>query len=101
MNEYLDEWENLVDELSEKEIALYEWKHVYNVKADEIVANTNFKELYGANNQRVRDKHVQEQLVDWHDIIVELEFSIDWIIRRISFLREMVHWETTIKEGKK
>ena len=86
----LNEWETLVDELSEKEIALYQWKECYQIKADEIIGNTDFKALYEANNQKVRDNHVKTELSDWHDTIKELEFSIDWIGRRISFLRELV-----------
>ena len=41
----LNEWETLVDELSEKEIALYQWKECYQIKADEIIGNTDFKAL--------------------------------------------------------
>lgn len=97
---YLDEWEKLVDELSEKEIALYEWKEVYQIKADEIIANTDFKALYGANNQKVRDNHVKTELCDWYDTIKELEFSVDWIARRISFLRELIRTKRTLLEVK-
>ena len=86
----LSEWETLVDELSEKEVALYQWKTVYQIKADEIIGNTDFKALYGANNQKVRDNHVKTELSDWYSIIKELEFSIDWIARRISFLKELI-----------
>ena len=98
MNELLSEWEGLVNELSEKEIALYEWKTVYQIRAEEIIQNTDFKALYGANNQKVRDQHVKNELADWYDIIKELEFSIDWISRRIRFLRELVRYKSTIME---
>lgn len=94
----LGEWESLIDELSSKEIALYEWKHVYQAKAMEIENNTDFKALYGANNQKVRDKHVQGELADWYGIIKDLEFSIDWIGRRIGFLRELVRYKTQLLE---
>ena len=96
----LSEWEDLVDELSEKEIALYQWKECYQIKADEIIANTDFKALYGANNQKVRDNHVKTELSDWYSIIKELEFSIDWIARRISFLRELIRTKTVLMEVK-
>ena len=96
----LSEWEDLVDELSEKEIALYEWKSVYQIKADEIGAVTDFKKLYGANNQKVRDNHVKTELSDWYNTIKELEFSIDWIGRRISFLRELIRTKRALMEVK-
>ncbi len=96
----LGEWEDLVDELSEKELALYQWKTVYQIKADEIIGNTDFKALYGANNQKVRDNHVKTELSDWHDTIKELEFSVDWIGRCISFLRELIRTKRVLMEVK-
>ena len=100
MMELLNEWETLVDELSSKEIALYEWKSLYNVKADEIIANTDFKGLYGANNQKVRDTHVANELAEWHSTIKDLEFSIDYITRRILFLRELIKCKRVLLEVK-
>ncbi len=95
----LSEWESLINELSEKEVALYEWKEIYQIKAMEIEQNTNFKELYGANNQKVRDQHVRNELSDWYDTITDLEFSINYIARRISFLRELVRYKRSLLEG--
>lgn len=97
---YLKEWENLINELSEKEIALYKWKEIYNIKAQEIEAHTNFKELYGKNNADVRKQHIRNELSDWYENIKELEFSINWIINRISFLRELVKCKRTLLEVK-
>ena len=86
----LGEWESLIDELSSKEIALYEWKHVYQAKAMEIENTVDFKKLYGANNQKIRDQHVRNELQTWADNIKELEFSINYLARRISFIKEMI-----------
>lgn len=99
-NEYLREWEELVDELSEKEVALFKWKEVYEIRAMEIENNTDFKELYGKNNEKVRREHIKNELADWHYIIKDLEFSIAWITRRISFLRELVKCKRTLIEAK-
>ena len=95
----LSEWETLVDELSEKEVALYQWKTVYQIKADEIISNTDFKALYGANNQKVRDNHIRNELSDWYENIKDLEFSIDYITRRISYLRELIRCKRVIMEA--
>ena len=99
-NDYLREWEELVNELSEKEIALFKWKEVYEIRAMEIENNTNFKELYGKNNEKVRREHIKNELSDWHYIIKDLEFSIAYITRRISFLRELVKCKRTLIEAK-
>ena len=97
--ELLVHWEELINEISEKEIALWKWKQVYDVKANEIIEHTDFKELYGANNQKVRDNHVRNELNDWYDIIKDLEFSIDYLTRRISFIRELIRTKRTIMEA--
>lgn len=99
-NDYLREWEELVNELSEKEIALFKWKEVYEIRAMEIENNTDFKELYGKNNEKVRREHIKNELADWYYIIKDLEFSIGWITRRISFLRELVKCKRTLIEAK-
>ena len=99
-NDYLRQWDEYIEELSNKEIALYEWKSIYEVKANEIIEHTDFKELYGANNQKVRDNHVRNELSDWYDTIKELEFSIAYIERRISFLRELVKCKRVLLEVK-
>ncbi len=99
-NDYLREWEELVNELSEKEIALFKWKEVYEIRAMEIENNTDFKELYGKNNEKVRREHIKNELADWHYIIKDLEFSIAWITRRISFLRELVKCKRTLLDVK-
>ncbi len=99
-NDYLREWEELVNELSEKEIALFKWKEVYEIRAMEIENNTDFKELYGKNNEKVRREHIKNELADWHYTIKDLEFSIAYITRRISFLRELVKCKRTLVEAK-
>ena len=99
-NDYLREWDNLIEELSEKEIALFKWREVYEIKANEIIEHTDFKALYGANNQKVRDNHVRNELSDWYTIIKDLEFSINYIERRISFLRELIKCKRVLLEVK-
>jgi len=100
IDEDLIEWDELINELSSKERALLEWKDLYQSHSDKIIAETDFKSLYGANNQKVRDNHVKKELATWYDTIKDLEFSIDWIGRRISFLRELIRVKRTIMESK-
>ena len=101
ITDYLTEWENLISELSNKEVLLYHRKTVYQQESDRIIAETNFKELYGANNQKVRDNHVKTVLSKDYETIKALEFSIDWIGRRISFLRELVKTKRALMEVKR
>lgn len=90
------EWNNLVDELSSKEVKLWDCKEAYQVASDDIIAKTNFKELYGKNNADVRKQHVKHELMDLYCEIHSLEVSIDWIVRRINFLRSLVRYKIKV-----
>jgi hypothetical protein len=86
----LVEWHFLVHELSDKEVELYRLKEAYLIAEADIVNNTNFKELYGANNQKVRDNHVKSELADMVSTMKALEFGINWIRSYIPLLKEVI-----------
>lgn len=100
ITDYLTEWENLITELSNKEVMLYHRKEAYQVASDKIIGETDFKALYGKNNADVRKTHVKSVLAKDYEVIKALEFSIDWIGRRISFLRELVKTKRVLMEVK-
>ena len=100
MMEALKEWETLVNELSIKEEELYELKNKIQGKEELILKETDFKALYGANNQKVRDNHVRGLLESDFQMKHDLEMSIDYLSRRISFLRELVRCKRTLMEVK-
>ena len=86
----LREWEDLVFELSEKEIELYNLKEAYLIAEQKIINETDFKELYGKNNEKVRTNHVKSELSDMVSDMKALEFGINWIRSYIPLLREVV-----------
>ena len=94
------EWDDLVFELSEKEEKLYMLKAKIQGKEELILKETDFKQLYGANNQKVRDNHVRGLLESDFQVKHDLEMSIDFIGRRISFLRELVRCKRVLLEVK-
>jgi hypothetical protein len=96
----LEEWSMLITELCDKEVDLFKCKNEYQVLSDKIIQDTDFKALYGANNQKVRDNHVKGELKDLYDRIKGLEFSIDYIGRRIMFLKELIRTKRTLMEIK-
>ena len=99
------EWEDLHEELSQKEVEYYMLKEAYNTQSEDIIASTDFKELYGKNNETVRKNHVKKELADIVKQLKDYEFSINYITRRISFLKAMTYvklntveiWVPTIK----
>ena len=86
----LREYEDLVLELSDKEVKLYNLKEAYLIAEADIVNHTNFKELYGANNQKVRDKHVKSELADMVAEMKKLEWGMNFIKNYIPLLREVL-----------
>lgn len=96
----MEEWKNLVEELSNKEVLLYKKKEAYQVASDKIIAETDFKALFGKNNADVRKQYVKEQLRTEHETIKALEFSIDWINRRIVYLKELIRVKRVLMEVK-
>lgn len=96
----IGEWSSLVTELSSKEIKLFHKKEAYNALSEDIIASTDFKELYGKNNESIRKQHVKETLVDEYSEIKDLQFSIDYISRRISYLKSLIRIKTVLMEIK-
>ena len=88
------EWNQLIEELSDKEINLFYKKEAYQVASDKIIEETDFKELYGKNNQDIRKQHVKKELKNEYAEIKDLEFSIDFLKRRITFLKYLVRAKT-------
>jgi hypothetical protein len=86
----LDKWEDLVHELSDKEVELYKLKEAYLIAESKIINETDFKALYGANNQKVRDNHVKSELADMVSDMKALEFGINWIRSYIPLLKEVI-----------
>ena len=91
-------YEDFVFELSSKEVEYFTRKESYNALGEKIIQETVFKALYGKNNEKVRKEHVKKELANQFQELKDLEFSIDWIQRYISFLREVIRTKRTIME---
>lgn len=101
----LEGWSILITELSFKEIELYECKEAYQVLSDKTIEearrdNVDFKKLYGGDNQFTRKQYVKEVLHDENQHIKDLEFSIDYLTRKISFMKQLIHTKTIMMEIK-
>ena len=90
------EWSNLIASLSDKEQTYYNLKETYQGLSEEIISQTDFKAIYGKNNDTIRKQHVREELAEEHKEIKELEFEIDYIKRRISYLKALVYVKTSL-----
>lgn len=86
----LREWEDLVFELSEKEMELLKLKEEHNRKEFEILTSFDFKKVYGKDNEKIRKAHVHNELFDLDKGISDLELSINWIKGYIPLLKEVV-----------
>ena len=88
----LEEWEDMVLELSQKEVELSTKKEQYNKREFEIVymSDINFKELYGSTAEKVRKQHAKNELSELDSEINGLELSINWIRQYIPLLKEVI-----------
>ena len=93
-------YEDLVFELSYKEIEYFTKKESYNRLSSEIIESTDFKSLYGKNNEKVRKEHVKKELSDLYSELKGLEFSIEWIKYYIPFLKEVIRTKRVLMEVK-
>ena len=91
-----EEWDKLIDELKYDEFNLLKFKEKYHREEQRILEETDFKELYGANNQKIRDNHVKEELKDLYDMIKGIELRISNNKRRIDFLKSLTRLKTEL-----
>jgi hypothetical protein len=92
LDSLIREYEELLIELSDKEVEYMDLKEEYNQKEFEIVylSDINFKELYGSTSEKVRKQHAVNELKEFKDKINSLELSVDWLKRYLPFLREVI-----------
>ena len=98
IEEYFTEWENKVNELSKKEVDLLNLKEQYSEQEQKILTETDFKEIYGANNDKIRKNHINKELKPVKDAMNDLELSISYIKRRIDFIKNLMKMQGTLLE---
>ena len=99
IDDYFREWEKSIDYLKTTHIELINLKETYAQLEQDIVENTDFKEIYGANNQKVRDNHVKNELKDLVDIKHELKLKSEYLSRRIDFIKNLMAMQRTLIES--
>ena len=99
IEDFFNEWEKAINELKDKSVELINLKESYNQMEQDIVENTDFKELYGANNQKVRDNHVKNELKDMVDAKHDLELRIEYLKRRIDFVKNVLAMQRVLIES--
>lgn len=98
--ENLSEWSSLIMELSLKEVDLIKIKERIFDKEQWMTEQVDFKELYGKNNADIRKQHFKKFLKNEYATRNSLEVSIEYLKRRISFLKQLTHTKTVIMEVK-
>ena len=100
ITENISEWGELITELSLKEVEYAKIKDKIFDKEQWIIENTDFKAVYGKNNADVRKQHLMKHMQGEYDNRRNLEISIDYLKRRISFIKQLIHTKTIIMEVK-
>ena len=99
IDEYFEDWDNLLVEISTKTTQLYMLKERIFDKEQEIINNTDFKELYGKNNADVRKNHLKQEMQADYDAKNDLEMDIDAAKRRITYIRSMLDMQRALVDS--
>ena len=104
------EWSNLIMDLSNKEKKFYRLKNEYKSKSDKLLEEARklkeeteediIKKRYGGNNDKTRAKYVKESLAEENKQLKELEFDIEYLKRRLPYLKGLVAAKTAILNAK-
>ena len=92
VHKIFDIWDNMINELSLKEARYNRLKDKYDNDEFEIVyvADIDFKGMYGSTSETVRRKHAKKMLKLLDKEISDLELSINYLKRMISFLKHVL-----------
>lgn len=90
IKDLLEKWETLINKVSMQEIGQYNLKEEIFNKEQQIIAETDFKEIYGKNNADIRKQHLQSVMKEDYDKKKALEITIEANKRRIIFYGEKV-----------
>ena len=96
----LSEWQENITELTEKEKELDKLKQEIFEKTQKILKETDFKEIYGANNKDVRKAHLDKILAKDIKNQKDLEYRLDYLKRRNTYLKELIHYKTSLIQSK-
>jgi len=91
-----NEWDLLITNIHNDESELITVKETFEALSEKILKETDFKAIYGANNQKVRDNHIKNELSDIVDEINYLELNLSHNKRRISFLKHLIAMKTEL-----
>lgn len=96
IEEYFAEWEKHLTDISIKSAQLYLLKEKIFDKEQDIINNTDFKELYGKNNADVRKNHLKQEMQADYDAKNDLEMDIDYAKRRIDYIRALMRMQGSL-----
>ena len=89
----LKTYEDLVIQLHEHEYDYYNLKEMYLQREHEIIETTDFKEIYGKNNEKIRNTHVKGVLSELVHEMKTTELNINFMKNYIPLLREVIHYK--------
>ena len=90
LQEDFAEWDYLIQEIPQLENQLRDLKEDLFKKQLEEDKNTDYKSLYGKNNEKIREVHYKETFFEIYEKIYSISQDTETKKRRISFIREMI-----------
>lgn len=74
---YFKKWQELCNNLKENEEKLCNIKDKYKEQENEILLNTDFKSIYGQNNEKIRNQHIKKELENLYKEKQKLTLQIE------------------------
>lgn len=96
IEDWYNEWADLLETISDKSIELHTLKENLIQAEQDIIENTNFKALYGKNNESVRKAHLRDELQAEYDAKFELEHSIGSAKRKIEYIKSITNMQRAL-----
>lgn len=93
MNYKLDLLRITIENCRNTHIEYIQTRDEFERKELEILCNTDFKEIYGANNEKIRKAHVKKELKELYDKKNQLKIDLEYERNLIDLGKEMVKWE--------
>lgn len=96
IDKLFNQWEIYINELSDKEKELLNVKKSYSQLEQNIIENTDFKALYGKNNEKIKTAHVESELQDLVVKKQDLELRKKYLKRKIIYLQELIRMQRSL-----
>lgn len=98
IKEYFNEWNEHINKIPVTQQLLEKCKDELFYLKQEMDGKTDYNDLYGKNNDKVREAHYKKFLAPQYSNIQELDDDLEYRERRISFIKSRINYLLILKK---